>query len=512
MNHKTELLKLAAFAKLPDHVVATLQPEDRKLYRRLKLKLASDKKVPITLHSPRLVNGFTIGADPEFVLADKRNGTLVRADSLDLKTSTAYGADGSGRPVELRAAPSRMAVEVVGSILNTLRTFVAHVPASKECNWLTGGWQCGQSIGGHVHFGRRYCWYRLAEVHALDASVNLLDKAGLFGGERQARAKQSQNYGFLSDYRKQVYGYEYRTFPSWLHSPQTAHLVLTISKLAVQDMQCWRGPQPATQSEAISRIYNILSAYRYLDDDAALARQAFHRTFQPENTKDVSFRRRWGLEDGVLHELAARAPKLVFADADAIQEVTDCLATGAIPKFRIPKIEPPAPIIGSDVPQPTMRVRFDRPLLLPINWRYAVPSNGNPEYNELWMDAVTIRGFKLKMVCRSDYNKVYVDPLLVAAANSRDWERAMSRIITRGVNVIMTCTETIPVGGHALILPWMVSQAQLRAFRTEFVESGLLPFAPASKATLNMAEMWRVRLREVSDSFKLNSSIGIREE
>src|SRR5438105_3953051 len=97
--------------------------------------------------SPRLVNRFKLGCDPEYVFS---NGRFVPAEECDLHVGRAFGCDGSGGPVELRAHPSRFAVGVVASLLNTMRLLAASNETARTCAWIAGGYNHRHPAGGHI--------------------------------------------------------------------------------------------------------------------------------------------------------------------------------------------------------------------------------------------------------------------------------------------------------------------------------------------------------------------------
>jgi len=236
----------------------------------------------------RLVNHFKIGADPEFVFSYK--GQRMDAMRLGLGCGRAYGADSNGRLAEIRPFPSRSALEVVASIMSTMKWMYALMPECRVMEWLSGAHVYGDGIGGHVHFGRKRD-SREAELSALDNVYSRLLELGIFPPNNQLMARNipdahGQVYGQLHDHRLQAHGYEYRAFPSWLDSPATAFIVLTFGKLAVH---C---PEIASRITNIQGLRNFLHYFKAVDDDARLACVMMARNVVPKY-KGGDIRPRW---------------------------------------------------------------------------------------------------------------------------------------------------------------------------------------------------------------------------
>lgn len=249
----------------------------------------------------RYVNRFKLGADPEFVVVDPRSSPseLIRIDAMNLGLSQglAFGADNNGRLAELRPAPSRSAVRVCASIMNTLRWMAMLKPKSAQFNWLAGAFLCGDGVGGHVHFGRKRPTRGL-ETNALDALSDILLALGVFPVEQVNQRRRGdrlhQLYGLPGDIRLQTHGYEYRTFPSWLASPTLAFFVLTLSKLAVHNPEMLLGlPSTSDRTVQARRLYNFLASYKEVDDDALLACYVLKRGFPTHWGWD--FKKAWGV-------------------------------------------------------------------------------------------------------------------------------------------------------------------------------------------------------------------------
>src|SRR5271157_3918703 len=248
----------------------------------------------------RLVNHYMQGADPEFQLVrreeegDEEDNGLRHAELFGLKAGRAFGADNNGRLVEVRPKPSRNQLEVLGSIHDTLRWMYILLPTVRDLSWVCGAFLNGDGLGGHVHVARKREKLQEKEVQALDGIARLIEELRLFNKSQLDRRRQGdrfgQIYGVPGDIRKQKYGYEYRTYPSWLDSPWMAYLHLVLTKLAIFDPELVN----TATGNAKQHIKSILRYYRGTDDDAELAVWAMERMGLPIN-QGGDFKGRWGL-------------------------------------------------------------------------------------------------------------------------------------------------------------------------------------------------------------------------
>lgn len=228
---------------------------------------------------PRLVNSFCLGADPEMLFL-KPTGARVNAAALGLGIGEFIGADQNQRLAEIRPAPSRSALQVTASILRSMRLLAAIFPASCNLHWLAEPMVENDGLGGHVHFGR-FRNTRPAEITSLDALSKALFDLNVFCNDlwqaRQRGDQFGQRYGLPGDFRVQAHGYEYRTLPSWLTSPELTFLVLTLSKLTVHDpnlIREWAGVRKISPKH----IENLLDFYSGRDDDACMALHMMRKT------------------------------------------------------------------------------------------------------------------------------------------------------------------------------------------------------------------------------------------
>lgn len=243
----------------------------------------------------RYINRFKLGADPEFIF--QQNGERMDARGFELAQGLAYGMDNNGRLTEIRPWPSRSALEVVASICSALRWLAILNPQVCTCQWVSGVYLHGDGLGGHVHFGRKRPG-RVDEIKALDCVQDELLTLGVYNIhdilKRRNGDSHNQHYGLPGDFRKQIHGYEYRTFPSWLDSPELAFLILTLSKLVVHNPKLVQGFSALPNFERYcQRTRNILAYYKDVDDDARLALMMLMKKMPIHIGGD--FKPRWGL-------------------------------------------------------------------------------------------------------------------------------------------------------------------------------------------------------------------------
>lgn len=177
-----------------------------------------------------------LGADPEFALRKTGNdGNEMALASHYLKVAGTVGCDTTRyreelamhqHPVaELRPEPAEDPDELFFRVREALQLAYAKIddPAI-EC--LAGGMPFhGYPIGGHIHFSGLIPTFSLRRK--LDAYLAL----PLVLIEDEGCRARRKRYGFLGDVREKVYGFEYRTLPSWLVHPVVARGVLHLSRL-----------------------------------------------------------------------------------------------------------------------------------------------------------------------------------------------------------------------------------------------------------------------------------------
>ena len=313
------------------------------------------RKLPVRTDKPRLVNHFKIGADPEFSFLVKKIDSRkeasyqrIEAATLGFKTGAAWGADTSGRQVEIRPHASKSVLRVCASVLETLRWMVACEPKTKEYVWCPAAYMAGDGHGGHTHFGRlatllpRKGVYnkparisRQDEVYALDCATAMLLGTGVLSSESAEQRRAATGYGRYGDARAQAYGFEYRTPPCWLASPRTTHLVLTVYKLAVLEPELHTGmvqnAGPSNRGVATRLLEVLLTKFAGLDDDAALAAWGMRKFGVPlwPTEEYADFKAVWGMTDvPAIGATDGVVPEAIPAERDTIEELFQHLVYG----------------------------------------------------------------------------------------------------------------------------------------------------------------------------------------
>lgn len=174
--------------------------------------------------------GVVLGADPEFLL--RRPDGRIASASKYMERGGRVGCDAVVLPrhrvilplAELRPAPSSNPRELVRELRRTMRE-AADLIGDRELAWLAGSMPAkGLPLGGHIHFSGVGLSERL--LRALDnyLALPLVLLEGSAAGSRRPR------YGFLGDFRRKRHGgFEYRSLPSWLATPELAFAVLALA-------------------------------------------------------------------------------------------------------------------------------------------------------------------------------------------------------------------------------------------------------------------------------------------
>lgn len=284
--------------------------------------------------APRLVNRFMLGADPEFVLYDYR-AEAYNAESMGLDTLSAFGCDMCGRLAELRAYPSRFALDVVASLVDTLRWMLWAHPNTFNCQWKAVPFFGRDGCGGHIHFGRKRP-NREEEIKALDRITGLLTSSGVFDLRLMNDRRNQTEYGRNHDFRPQSHGYEYRTMPTWLGSPWQAYFTIVVSKLAVMHQF-----EPSTNSPG-RQLVNLIRAYRGVDDDASICARVIERIGLPVASSE-DFKKAWGLSLPVGYEILKDHyrehyfPTIIEPSLETRKELFDYFIDGVELPMRVPK-------------------------------------------------------------------------------------------------------------------------------------------------------------------------------
>lgn len=170
-----------------------------------------------------------LGADPEFVLR-RPDGHFVPASRFLVKEGrVGYDAVVLSRSkviyplAELRPRPCDDPKELVRELHRTMLK-ASKLITDSSLAWLAGSMPGNRlAIGGHVHVSGVWLNERLQQ--ALDNYVAL----PLVLAEGEAAGMRRPRYGFLGDCRRKRHGgFEYRSLPSWLATPELAYAVIAM--------------------------------------------------------------------------------------------------------------------------------------------------------------------------------------------------------------------------------------------------------------------------------------------
>jgi hypothetical protein len=253
-----------------------------------------------------------MGADPEFILR-KPNGKIVSADRFMGRVGD-VGCDAvvlSGHRVilplvELRPQPSSNPI-ILTRHLQSLMVQADRLINHPELDWLAGSMPIkGLPLGGHIHFSGVEVTSRLLRVLDNYLALPLVMIEGETANRRRPR------YGFLGDFRHQPHGgFEYRSLPSWLISPEIAAGVLTLG-FVIAHHYLDLNQRPLKQSDVQRAFYegdkNLLEpiAEKLYQD---IKRTSMYKKYQKELdllflmilSREVwqeqqDFRRKWGIK------------------------------------------------------------------------------------------------------------------------------------------------------------------------------------------------------------------------
>ncbi|WP_068775581.1 hypothetical protein [Paenibacillus sp. FJAT-26967] len=232
------------------HPVPALDAKLAALYARAIERYAASLAEELARTEPAV-----LGSDPEFLLVSP-GGKVVSASKY-LGREGQAGCDAivlSGHRVimplaELRPQPSSDPAQLAANLRAAMITAARQI-GNASLAWVSGGMPLpGFPLGGHVHFSR--CWLNTHLLRALDNYLAL--PLMLIEGESTARRRP--RYGLLGDYRRQRShgGFEYRTLPSWLVSPQITLGVFALARLIADGYEELR--QRPLDDIALQRAY-----------------------------------------------------------------------------------------------------------------------------------------------------------------------------------------------------------------------------------------------------------------
>lgn len=178
--------------------------------------------------------GVVIGMDIEFLLCRADGKVVSAADYLERHGRAGYdGIRVRGKVVhpfvELRPQPSASPRQLFIHLLEAMDEAAAHI-GDRKLTWLAGGMpKQGFRLGGHIHLSG--VTLTAALLRTLDNYVAL----PLSLIEADSSRRRRPRYGLLGDYRRQFHGgFEYRTLPSFIVSPQIAKGVIALVHTVVQ--------------------------------------------------------------------------------------------------------------------------------------------------------------------------------------------------------------------------------------------------------------------------------------
>lgn len=171
-----------------------------------------------------------LGGDPEFGVSERFtvDYTINGVGNI--------GYDHGGDVGELRPRPGKP-----DRIIRNLRLMMVKIRELRPAQNIFGGGgqHLGKSTGGHIHFGiknncsihdSRYCNNSCAGRAGFRSLVKALDHyIGRPMRKHKGGRRSYRSYGQLGDIRQKSHGFEYRTPPSWLTSPELAQSVLTVA-------------------------------------------------------------------------------------------------------------------------------------------------------------------------------------------------------------------------------------------------------------------------------------------
>ncbi|MDP5273966.1 putative amidoligase domain-containing protein [Chengkuizengella axinellae] len=173
-----------------------------------------------------------IGTDLEFLLRNAKGKVTFASKFFGRKGQVGCDSVVNGNkwifPIaELRPSPSKEPIQIINNIYKLMQYAEKQINDAK-IEWVAGGMPVkGLPLGGHIHISG--IWLNSFLLRAFDNYLTL----PLMMIEDQTSLLRRPKYGFLGDFRIQVYGFEYRTPPSWIVSPAIANGVLTLARLIV---------------------------------------------------------------------------------------------------------------------------------------------------------------------------------------------------------------------------------------------------------------------------------------
>ncbi len=231
------------------------------------------------------LNDFQLGCDPEFFVID--GDALVNLKGK-IPQDGEVGWDHSGDVAELRPKPAFLARTLVRRMGRLFWDSAASYKI-RVFKWRGGAKFKSRVIGGHIHFGIPAA-QGSEVVGALDALTRKLEEWDILPtAESEARRKTSGEmlYGRFGDIRPagKDKHLEYRTMASWLFSPRTAFLCLTLGKLAVHAPEEFRAQLGRVTTPR--RLENMLLNLRDDADVSRLVEKTLHLNLSAKPDVDI---------------------------------------------------------------------------------------------------------------------------------------------------------------------------------------------------------------------------------
>ncbi len=164
----------------------------------------------------------TLGCDPELIC--RINGSFTPAHKY-FKNNSSFGLDGCESTAELRPGYSESPIDLTSKIYQVLEYGHSKAP---DLEFYSGHFVDDYAIGGHTHFSVSP---DNNLIEGLDTVLGSLSNC--IDDKHQKQKRERTGYGKKGAYRSKHYGFEYRTPGSFLLSPSTTLVHLTLAKLTV---------------------------------------------------------------------------------------------------------------------------------------------------------------------------------------------------------------------------------------------------------------------------------------
>jgi hypothetical protein len=224
-------------------------------------------------HMTSDTNLLTIGSDPELAFFNPYDHSPVPAHKylIDNILNRPFGYDGHTETGEIRPNPERDPLLHAENIKNILFGKCGLGSNHSIYSLLFYSSSLNLSIGGHIHFGHPLFLIdknKLIEtIYGLDS---LLSFPLMFLEIPQHAIRRKLRYGGLSSYRTdKLYGFEYRTPPSWLATKELTEGTLCLSYAIVHEYlkKDFKLKNPLTNEPGFKEnfiIHNTDYLYKYL--------------------------------------------------------------------------------------------------------------------------------------------------------------------------------------------------------------------------------------------------------